>query len=134
LIVRAQEVGSMATFSPAELDYLTSERRVGRLATADADGHLHVVPVGMWRVNSDFGTLDITGHEFARKRKFRNGRANPRAALVVGRDGKHRPVATAVGHGRGPGTGDDASPETRRKESSESNPRPSSRGDSRWTI
>jgi Pyridoxamine 5'-phosphate oxidase len=96
----------MAMFSPAELDYLTSERRLGRLATADADGHLHVVPVGMWRVNSDIGTIDITGHDFARKHKFRNVRANPRAAIVVGRPGEHRLVATALGHGRGPGTGD----------------------------
>ena len=55
------EMGPMATFTPTELDYLTSERRLGRLATADADGRLHVVPVGMWRVNSDLGTIDITG-------------------------------------------------------------------------
>ena len=103
----------MATFSPAELDYLTSERRLGRLATADVDGHLHVVPVGMWRVNNDLGTIDITGHDFARKRKFRNVRANPRAALVVddlASTDPWRPRSVMV---EGPAQAIDASPETR---------------------
>lgn len=73
----------MRAFSPTELDYLTSERRLGRLATADANGRLRVVPVGMWSINADLGTIDITGHDFAHTRKFRNVRANPRAAFVV---------------------------------------------------
>lgn len=73
----------MASFSPAELDYLTSGRRLGRLATADAEGHLHVVPIGVWRFNAELGTIDVSGHGFARTRKFRNVRANPRAAFVV---------------------------------------------------
>jgi pyridoxamine 5'-phosphate oxidase family protein len=106
-------VGPIATFSPAELDYLRSERRLGRLATADADGHLHVVPVGMWSVNNDLGTIDITGHDFARKRKFRNVRANPRAALVVddlASTDPWRPRSVMV---EGPAQAIDASPETR---------------------
>jgi pyridoxamine 5'-phosphate oxidase family protein len=73
----------MAAFSSDELDYLTRERRLGRLATGDADGHLHVVPVGMWRYNAELGTIDISGHDIARTRKFRNVRAKPRAAFVV---------------------------------------------------
>ena len=36
----------MSAFSPAELAYLTGERRLGRLATVGADGMPHVVPVG----------------------------------------------------------------------------------------
>lgn len=103
----------MATFSPAELDYLTTERRLGRLATADADGHLHVVPVGMWRVNSDLGTIDIAGHDFTRKRKFRNVRVNPRAALVVddlASTDPWRPRSVMV---EGPAQAIDPSPETR---------------------
>jgi pyridoxamine 5'-phosphate oxidase family protein len=73
----------MRSLSDSEIRYLTSERRLGRLATADAEGHLHVVPIGMWRYNPETGTIDVTGHNFARTRKFRNVQANPRAAFVV---------------------------------------------------
>ena len=34
----------LASFWDAELNYLNGERRLGRLATADADGLPHVVP------------------------------------------------------------------------------------------
>ncbi|MGI8613963.1 MAG: PPOX class F420-dependent oxidoreductase, partial [Nocardioidaceae bacterium] len=54
----------------------------GRLATADATGAPHVVPVG-WSYNRDLGTIDISGRNFATTRKYRNVQANPRAALVV---------------------------------------------------
>ena len=103
----------LSSFSAAELDYLTSERRLGRLATADADGHLHVVPVGMWRVNSDLGTIDITGHDFTRKRKFANVLVDPRAALVVddlASTDPWRPRSVMV---EGPAQAIDSSPETR---------------------
>lgn len=73
----------MEQFSPAELAYLTSERRLARVATADAAGHPQVTPVGMWRYNPDLGTIDVTGHDFATTRKFRNVHANPHAAIVV---------------------------------------------------
>jgi PPOX class F420-dependent enzyme/OxyR family protein len=71
------------TFSRAELDYLTRERRLARIATADARGRPQVTPVGMWRYNPDLGTIDVRGHRFARTRKYRNVRANPQAAIVV---------------------------------------------------
>jgi pyridoxamine 5'-phosphate oxidase family protein len=67
----------------------------------------------MWRVNSDLGTIDITGHDFTRKRKFRNVRANPRAALVVddlASTDSWRPRSVMV---EGPAQAIDASPETR---------------------
>jgi pyridoxamine 5'-phosphate oxidase family protein len=73
----------MATFSAEELAYLTGERRLGRLATADAEGRPHVVPIGMWRYNTEHGTIDLTGRDFATSRKFRNVRENPNAAFVV---------------------------------------------------
>jgi PPOX class F420-dependent enzyme/OxyR family protein len=76
------DAGSQARFSARELEYLLGERRLGRLATADADGRPHVVPVG-WSYNSDLGTIDVTGHSFAATRKFRNARTNPNAAFVV---------------------------------------------------
>jgi pyridoxamine 5'-phosphate oxidase family protein len=72
----------MPAFSAAELAYLTGERRLGRLATADADGLPHVVPVG-WRYNPDTDTIDVGGRNFAASKKFRNVRTNPKAAFVV---------------------------------------------------
>ena len=71
-----------ARFDERELAYLLVERRLGRLATAAADGRPHVVPVG-WSYNAGLGTIDVTGHGFAATRKFRNVRANPHAAFVV---------------------------------------------------
>lgn len=73
----------MASFSQAELEYLTGERRFGRVATVDASGQPHVVPVGWWRLNPELGTIDITGHDLAASKKFRNVQANPRVAFVV---------------------------------------------------
>ncbi len=72
----------MTTFSPAELEYLLGESRLGRLATAGPTGMPHVVPVG-WSFNREFNTIDISGHRFATTRKFRNVQANPHAAFVV---------------------------------------------------
>lgn len=74
---------TMASFSEAELSYLSGERRMGRLATADADGLPHVVPIGMWRYNPERGTLDVSGRDLARTHKFRNVQANQQAAFVV---------------------------------------------------
>lgn len=72
----------MASFSTAELDYLLSERRLGRLATVDAAGMPHVVSVG-WRYNPELGTIDVSGHNFSATKKFRNVQENPKAAFVV---------------------------------------------------
>jgi PPOX class F420-dependent enzyme/OxyR family protein len=72
----------MRTFSPAEVAYL-GERRIGRLATVDGTGQPHVVPVGMWRLNTELGVLDVTGRAFSATKKFRNVEANPTAAFVV---------------------------------------------------
>ncbi len=73
----------MTNLSPDELSYLQGERRLARLATADAAARPQVTPVGMWRYNADLGTIDITGHNFETTRKFCNVQANPWAALVV---------------------------------------------------
>ena len=71
-----------ARFSSAEVAYLLGERRLGRLATVDSAGLPHVVPVG-WSYNSDLGTIDVSGHNFAATKKYRNARAHPHAAFVV---------------------------------------------------
>jgi pyridoxamine 5'-phosphate oxidase family protein len=71
----------MATFNDTELDYLRGQR-LARLATADASGAPHVVPVG-FRVSEDAGAIEIGGHGFAGSKKHRDIRANPRVAIVV---------------------------------------------------
>ena len=71
-----------ARFSDAELAYLLGERRLGRLATADASGQPHVVPVG-WSYNAELGTIDVSGRRFAATRDYRDAQADPRAACVV---------------------------------------------------
>ena len=74
---------SMTTsvFTPAEIDYLQSQR-LGRLATVGADGQPHVVPVG-FRYNPDLDTIDIGGHDFAKRKKYRDVHHNPQVAFVV---------------------------------------------------
>ncbi len=72
----------MASFSVVELDYLLGERRLGRLATIDATGQPHVVPVG-WRYNPELGAIDVSGRNFAATKKFRNVRANSKVAFVI---------------------------------------------------
>ena len=71
----------MSVFSKEELDYLAN-RHLGRLATVDADGLPHVVPLG-WSYNAALDTVDVGGRDFARTKKFRNVRANPKVALVI---------------------------------------------------
>ena len=70
----------MSSFTEGELAYLTSQR-LGRLATS-AGGRPHVVPVS-FRYNSDHDTIDIGGHGFAQRKKFRDVQQNPHVAFVV---------------------------------------------------
>lgn len=71
----------MSVFTAAEIAYLQSQR-LGRLATVGPDGQPHVVPVG-FRYNPDLDTIDIGGHDFAKRKKFRDAQRNPKVALVV---------------------------------------------------
>jgi pyridoxamine 5'-phosphate oxidase family protein len=71
----------MSRFSEAEISYM-SEQRLGRLATVDAKGRPHVVPV-TFRYNPDLDTIDIGGHDFAKRKKFRDVRQTGVAAFVV---------------------------------------------------
>jgi pyridoxamine 5'-phosphate oxidase family protein len=71
----------MSVFSDAEIDYLGSQR-LGRLATIGKDGMPHVVPVA-FRYNRDADTIDIGGHDFAQRKKFRDVTRTGVAALVV---------------------------------------------------
>lgn len=71
----------MSIFTLAEIDYLQSQR-LGRLATVGSDNQPHVVPVS-FRYNPDLDTIDISGHDFAKRKKFRDVQANPKVAFVV---------------------------------------------------
>ena len=71
----------MSVFSEAEMSYL-AESRLGRLATIDAHGRPHVVPLG-WSYNHVLDAIDIGGRDFAKTAKFRNARANPKVTLVI---------------------------------------------------
>jgi len=69
------------TFSRNELEYLNSQR-LARLATANADGTPHVVPVG-FQVSEDGAAIDVGGPGFARSKKYRDLQANPKVAIVI---------------------------------------------------
>ena len=71
----------MAVFSDTELEYLRSQR-LARIATADASGRPHVVPVG-FRLSADGTVVEVGGHGFAKSKKYRDIRANPRVAIVI---------------------------------------------------
>lgn len=73
----------MSHFTPEEIAYLTSQR-LGRLATANARGELHVVPVG-YVYNAALDTIDIGGRRpgFGASRKFQDARRTGHAAIVV---------------------------------------------------
>jgi pyridoxamine 5'-phosphate oxidase family protein len=79
--MRGQQEDVMSAFSDAEIDYLGSQR-LGRLATVGKDGMPHVVPVA-FRYNPDADAIDIGGHDFAKRKKFRDVKRTGVAALVV---------------------------------------------------
>lgn len=71
-----------SVFTEAELAYLHGERRLARIATVGTDGTPHVVPVG-WSHNVERDTIDVTGHELDRTKKFRDVARSGRAAIVI---------------------------------------------------
>ena len=71
----------MSMFSEKELEYLQGQR-LGRLATVDAAGDPHVVPVG-FRYNAGTDTIDIGGHNPTQTQKWRHMHHHPRVAFVV---------------------------------------------------
>jgi pyridoxamine 5'-phosphate oxidase family protein len=70
----------VSVFTPAELAYLQSQR-LGRIAT-EANGQPHVVPVA-FRHNPETDTIDVGGHNFAQRKKYRDVRGNHRVAIVI---------------------------------------------------
>src|SRR5712692_1526747 len=71
----------MSNLTSAEIEYFKSQR-LGRLATVNAAGEPHVVPVS-FRYNAELDTIDIGGLNITQSKKFRDVARNGRAALVV---------------------------------------------------
>lgn len=71
----------MTELTTAQIEYLKGQR-LGRIATAGADGKPHVVPTS-FRYNGELGTLDVGGHHVATTKKYRDVQANGWAAIVV---------------------------------------------------
>ncbi len=71
-----------SAFTEAELRYLRSGRRLGRIATVGPDGTPHVVPTG-WSYNAEHDTIDIGGFDLTRTKKYRDIARSGRAAIVV---------------------------------------------------
>lgn len=71
----------MSKFSAAEIEYLQSQP-LGRLATVNEKGDLHVVPVG-FRYNPEHDTIDIGGVDIAPTKKYREALGHGRVAFVV---------------------------------------------------
>jgi pyridoxamine 5'-phosphate oxidase family protein len=72
----------MSVFTDAEREYLLGGVRLGRLATVGADGAPHVVPTS-FRYNPDHDSIDVGGHDFATRKKYRDALRHPKVAFVV---------------------------------------------------
>ena len=70
----------MADLTEQQRDYLSGQF-LGRLATVDAAGRPHVVPVG-FRLEPD-GAIAIGGHALDGTKKFRDAARHPYVAFVV---------------------------------------------------
>jgi pyridoxamine 5'-phosphate oxidase family protein len=70
------------TFTDAEIEYLNSQP-LGRIATVDAEGRPHVVPVGIWYDReADAVVVGGTGG-MEESKKFRDASRRPDVAFVV---------------------------------------------------
>ena len=71
----------MSEFEDEEIEYLKSQL-LGRLATVCPDGQPHAVAVS-FHYNAQLDTIDIGGHDFARRKKYQDVQRNPRVAFLV---------------------------------------------------
>jgi pyridoxamine 5'-phosphate oxidase family protein len=72
----------MTTFTDTELRYLGSQP-LGRLATVDAAGRPHVVPVGFFYDRGEDAIVIGGAMDMAASKKFRDAARRPDVALVV---------------------------------------------------
>jgi pyridoxamine 5'-phosphate oxidase family protein len=71
----------MSQFSPAEIEYLKSQR-LGRIATVNKAGQPHVVPTS-FRYNPELDTIDVGGLHTGETKKYRDIGQNAKVAFVV---------------------------------------------------
>jgi pyridoxamine 5'-phosphate oxidase family protein len=71
----------MSVFTPAELEYLKSQR-LGRLATVNPKGEPQNSPVA-FRYNPEFDAIEIGGRFMSQSKKYRNVLTNNHVAFVV---------------------------------------------------
>jgi len=71
----------MAELTSAQIEYLATQR-LGRIATAGADGKPHVVPTS-FHYHPDLGTIDVGGLHVSTTKKYRDVQANAFAAIVI---------------------------------------------------
>lgn len=71
----------MSVFTPAEIAYLTHQS-LGRLATVDAKGRPHVVPV-RFHYDVERDAIVVGGYLFGRSKKYRDARRTLWVAFVV---------------------------------------------------
>ena len=71
----------MSHFTSAEIEYMQTQR-LGRLATINAAGEPHVVPVS-FRYNAELDVVDVGGHGMSGSKKFRDILHNSNAAFVI---------------------------------------------------
>ncbi len=71
----------MSVFTDKEIEYMASQK-LGRLATVDAKGNPHVVPVSL-RYNAEDDTVHIGGLRISDSRKWRDAARHPRVAFVI---------------------------------------------------
>ena len=79
----------MSVFTQAELEYLQS-KRIGRVATSNAKGDLHVVPL-RFKYNAQLDVIDLLGSDVGGTKKYRDVETTGRAAFVVDDIEDHKP-------------------------------------------
>lgn len=71
----------MSVFTVEEISYLR-DNKLGRLATADAEGQPHAIPVTYF-FNEAEDTIDVGGLNFGAGKKWRDVEQNPKVAFLV---------------------------------------------------
>ena len=82
----------MSVFTDEERDHLSSGVRLGRLATLGSDGMPYVVPTA-FRYNQDHDTIDVGGHDFTTRKKYRDVLQAPQGGLRCRRHRLGEPLA-----------------------------------------